>query len=121
MTVDAREHERRLLRFHMDGKQAYLDAHHKGLDADLCPVCQQVQEVLMPRPLEDRINMVAGLHGPTHSPGGAVTGYCSECQIQWPCPTYHIAVGWEYHDCEEKGWCEHAGVTMAPDGEQANG
>ena len=63
----------------------------------------------------ERIRAISDLHQNTKTSGGAVTGYCCECNWQWPCPTYHIAAGWgveSYHECEEAGWCKHREVPM---------
>lgn len=64
--------------------------------------------------LLDRINVIRELHQQGGEPGGGTTGFCTECRWQYPCPTVHAAQGWgTVHDCEEAGWCHHAGVPLA--------
>lgn len=61
----------------------------------------------------DKLHIIANLHQQGTEEGGIVTGFCTECSWQYPCPTVHVANGWgEIHDCENVGWCQHAGVPL---------
>lgn len=59
------------------------------------------------------LESIKSLHRNASIAGGAVTGYCAECDWQWPCPTAHLAHGWgDVAVCAEQGWCSHAGVPL---------
>lgn len=64
--------------------------------------------------LNERIQRIRGFHVNVEVDGGAVTGYCAECQQPYPCQTAHIANGWDdgENDCYATGWCHHAGVKV---------
>jgi hypothetical protein len=38
-----------------------------------------------------RLDKIAQMHQHTQMGGGIVSGYCSECDHVWPCPTYDWA------------------------------
>lgn len=63
----------------------------------------------------EALSLIVGLHQQVRDVGGMTSGYCAECSWQYPCPTVHLANGWgEIQECEEAGWCEHAGVPLTP-------
>lgn len=49
---------------------------------------------------------IRALHEQGVTDDGGVTGYCEECSIVWPCPTYHLAYGWD-PDEDTDDWCPH--------------
>ena len=58
------------------------------------------------------LKQVKSMHSKAASQGGT-NGYCSECDLLWPCPTYHIADGHgPVYDCEDAKWCDHLGVPL---------
>lgn len=62
----------------------------------------------------NKLHSIAALHvqGDADSRGGT-SGFCAECEWQWPCRTVHLANGWgDREDCEAEGWCSHASVTI---------
>ena len=60
-------------------------------------------------------NVIARLHQPDVDAIGGNSGFCAECDWAWPCRTWHLAAGHGHRDdCEEQGWCEHAGVPVSP-------
>lgn len=63
----------------------------------------------------ERNQRIAQMHTKVKGSGGMTDGTCAECGHLWPCPTYHVAVGWgldTFYECEEAGWCSHAGVRL---------
>lgn len=63
--------------------------------------------------LVDRLTDILNLHTKGEGPAGMTTGYCSECEIRWPCPTAHIALGHgDLEPCEEAGFCSHVGEKI---------
>ena len=64
----------------------------------------------------EKLAIIANLHRQGEEAGGITSGFCTECGWQYPCPTVHLANGWgEVHDCEDAGWCQHAGVPLTPE------
>jgi len=59
---------------------------------------------------EQRILSVVEAHTPRSDAMGGVSGFCPECDWVWPCRTYHLAKGWDWHECDEDRWCGHLGV-----------
>jgi hypothetical protein len=60
-----------------------------------------------------KIHYIASLHVKEVDEVGGTEGTCAECGLMWPCRTAHMAVGWgEANDCEDAGWCQHAGVPL---------
>lgn len=61
----------------------------------------------------DKLHYIASLHVQDVDDHGGVSGFCGECDNAWPCRTVHMANGWgEIHDCEDQGWCSHAGSPL---------
>lgn len=62
---------------------------------------------------EARCDHVKHRHAKGEGPSGMTDGYCAECQVVWPCPTYHLIMGWgDFEDCWEQHWCDHAKVVL---------
>lgn len=58
-----------------------------------------------------RFQSIAGMHEKIINEDGSTDGTCAECSHPHPCPTYHLAVGWN-PDEDEEGWCPHAAVKI---------
>jgi len=56
-----------------------------------------------------RLRDVEAFHAPTKSFMGMTSGYCSGCDWVWPCPTIHLANGWDHNPCIDQAWCSHEG------------
>lgn len=67
-----------------------------------------------PNPNGVIFDAITKLHRKTDIGGGMTSGYCAECDVVWPCRTYHLAMGWgdTFDECWDEGWCRHVEERM---------
>ncbi len=99
--VDARQEEIDRLEATVEIMRTYANEAIAARDA--------AQEALAAA--ESLIAYARSYHEQTVATHGMTDGFCSDCDQLWPCQTLHSLNGWgSAADCEEGGWCGHAGV-----------
>ena len=81
--------------------------HHCGASAKTDEPDQGVSWQVLWHLHNAKMASIRAIHAKTESVSGMTDGSCCECGWTWPCPTYHLAYGWD-PDEDEDDWCPHA-------------